>query len=169
MGPKVLRISPHEHVFNPTATQYSKSPKFTRYVKSLGELRKEMKVRTDLQFDEEAFQKIVDRRRSLSPFKQEDINKADGYLADGFGTLSEYYGSGLVELLEFEGDYYDEVNDVLYENRLITIVDRTNVLRNIPNQNWLGKDNKVHVGWRGRPDNLYAMGLLTILLVCNID
>ena len=164
MGPKVVRISPFDIVFNPTAVSFTKSVKFRRYVKSLGELKKEMKVRTDLEFDEKVFQGLVDRRRELSSFKKEDLDKAEGYYADGFGTLSEYYGSGIVELIEFEGDWYDATNDVLYENRIITIVDRMQIIRNIPNPNWLGKDNKVHVGWRDRPDNLYAMGPLDNLV-----
>lgn len=164
MGPRVIRISPFDIIFNPTAISFNKSVKFRRYVKSLGELKKEMKVRTDLQFDETVFQDLVDRRRELSSFKKEDLDKAEGYYADGFGTLSQYYGSSVVELLEFEGDWYDAVNDVLYENRIITIIDRMQIIRNIPNPNWLGKDNKVHVGWRDRPDNLYAMGPLDNLV-----
>jgi hypothetical protein len=27
-------------------------------------------------------------------FRQEDVNKAEAYIADGFGTLQEYYQSG---------------------------------------------------------------------------
>lgn len=164
MGPKALRISPFDMIFNPTATHFNKSVKFRRYIKSLGEVKKEMKVRTDLQFDEKVFQSLVDLRGYLSTFNREDLDKAEGYIADGFGTLSEYFGSGLVEFIEFEGDWYDSTNDILYENRIITIADRMQIIRNIPNPNWLGKDNKCHVGWRERPDNLYAMGPLDNLV-----
>ena len=66
----------------------------------------------------------------------EDVNKAIGYIIDGFGTLEEYYGSGITEIIEFEGDLYDEVSDILYEKRIITIIDRTYVLRNVPNPSW---------------------------------
>ena len=164
MGPKALRISPFDMIFNPTATHFNKSVKFRRYIKSLGEVKKEMKVRTDLQFDEKVFQSLVDLRGYLSTFNREDLDKAEGYIADGFGTLSEYFGSGLVEFIEFEGDWYDSTNDILYENRIITIADRMQIIRNIPNPNWLGRDNKCHVGWRERPDNLYAMGPLDNLV-----
>ena len=54
-------------------------------------------------------------------FRVEDVNKAEGFIADGFGTLQEYYQSGLVEVLEFEGDYYDKDEDVLHKNKIITI------------------------------------------------
>jgi len=164
MGPKAIRISPMDIVFNPTAISFNKSIKFRRYLKSIGELRKEFKTRPDLQFDSKVFEDLLVRRRELSSYKKRDIDKAAGFLADGFGTLSEYYGSGIVELIEFEGDWYDSTNDILYENRIITIVDRTQIIRNIENPNWLGKDNKVAVGWRDRPDNLYAMGPLDNLV-----
>lgn len=164
IGPKVFRISPWDHYYNPTAVSYRKSPKFTRYLKNVGELVKEQKVRTDLQFDDSAFEKMIKYRKSLSACSYEDLNKAEGYLADGFGTMSEYLGSGLVEILEFEGDLYSEEDGVLYENRLITVADGTIILRNIPNPNWLGTDNKVKVNWRDRPDNLYGMGPLDNLV-----
>lgn len=164
VGPKTVRVSPYDIVFNPVSVSFANSPKFTRYVKNLGELKKELKYRTDLQYDEAVLQKAINLRRSLSVFKMEDWNKAAGYVADGFGSFSEYLGSGTVEILEFEGDYYDEMKDELIENVIITIIDRCYILRNIQNPSWLGKDTKQHVGWRDRPDNLYAMGPLDNLV-----
>lgn len=164
VGPKLERISPWDHYINPTATHYTKTPKFTRYLKNIGDLRKDMRANPDLQFTEDGFSKILNLRRSSSTFEEEDWNKAEGYFADGFGSLSEYYGSGLVEIIEFEGDIYDETTDTLYENRIITIADGRYILRNIPNPNWFGRDNKVHVGWRDRPDNLYSMSPLANLV-----
>lgn len=164
IGPKVRRISPYDHVFDPTAPSYDKAPKFTRYLKSIGELKKEIKERPDLEFDEEVVNKIVETRRQISVFDMEDIDKADGYIADGFGTLSEYLGSGLVEILEFEGTWYDSHKDELHENKIITIADGDKILRVIDNPNWMGRSNKVHVGWRDRPDNLWAMGPLDNLV-----
>jgi hypothetical protein len=94
----------------------------------------------------------------------EDVNKASSYIADGFGTLQEYYQSGMVEILQFEGDYYDSAADKLHKNRIITIIDRSYVLRNIENPSYIGHDTKHHVGWRKRPDNLYGMGPLDNLV-----
>lgn len=163
-GPKVLRISRWDHYFNLSASSYSKSPKFTRYLKNIGELRKEVSIRKDLNFDKTEFDKMLQFRSTMSGFNLEDLNKADGYIADGFGTYSEYLGSGLVELIEYEGDLYDATNDVLHEKRLITIADGTFILRNIRNPNWIKSDNKVHVRWRERPDNLAGMGPLDNLV-----
>jgi len=163
-GPKLKRISPFDLVFNPTAGSFAKSPKFTRYVKSIGELKAELDTRPDLQYKKSAFNKALDIRNSISMFRVEDINKAVAYIADGFGTLQEYYQSGMVEVLEFEGDYYDKDEDKLYKNRIITIIDRNYVIRNIENPSYIGKDTKAHVAWRKRPDNLYGMGPLDNLV-----
>jgi hypothetical protein len=163
-GPKALRISPYDHVFNPTAMSYKESPKFTRYIMGVGELMKDVLNRPELQYDESVFRKVTEVRRNLSAFRMEDINKAEGFAVDGFGTLSEYYQSGLVELIDFEGSWYNDQTGELLENRIVTIVDRTHVLRNIPNPSWLGQDTKAHVGWRDRPDNLYGMGPLDNLV-----
>ena len=163
-GPKLQRVSPFDIVFNPTAVSFRDSPKFTRYVKTVGELKKDLQDRPDLNYDEAAFNKAIQARKSISAFKMEDVNKAEGFLVDGFGSLQEYYQSGLIEILEFEGDYYDEVNDVLHQNRIITIIDRSYVIRDVQNPSWLGKDTKHHVGWRERPDNLYGMGPLDNLV-----
>lgn len=163
-GPKAVRVSPFDHVFNPTSATYKESPKFTRAVMGVGELMKQMKTRPDLRFDEAVFNKLTEIRRSISAFRMEDVDKAEGFIVDGFGTLQEYYQSGLIEIIDFEGDVYNEQTGELLENRIVTIADRTHILRNIPNPSWIGRDTKVHVGWRNRPDNLYAMGPLDNLV-----
>lgn len=163
-GPKLERISVYDIVFNPTAKTFADSPKFTRYLKTLGELRKDLEERPDLNYDMKAFEKAVQTRRSITSFRMEDVNKAEGFIVDGFGTLQEYYQSGLIEILEFEGDIYDEIEDRLLSNRIVTIIDRSYVIRDIENPSWMAKDSKHHVGWRTRPDNLYAMGPLDNLV-----
>ncbi|MFA5142512.1 MAG: hypothetical protein WC471_06105 [Candidatus Woesearchaeota archaeon] len=163
-GPKAIRISPHDHIFNPVAATYSSTPKFTRYMKSIGELKKDIDSRPGLQYNTETFNKIISLRKQMSDFRMEDIAKAEGYFIDGFGSLKEYYQSGLVEILEFEGDVFDNTTGELKENRIITIADRKYILRDIENPSWLGQDSKVHVAWRERPDNLYGMGPLDNLV-----
>jgi len=163
-GPKLERVSVYDLVFNPTARTFADSPKFTRYLKTLGELRSDLEERPDLNYDVSAFEKAVKTRRSITSFRMEDVNKSEGFLVDGFGSLQEYYQSGLIEILEFEGDIYDEINDKLLKNRIVTIIDRCYIIRNVENPSWLGKDTKHHVGWRTRSDNLYAMGPLDNLV-----
>lgn len=163
-GPKLKRISPFDIVFNPIATSFAKSPKFTRKVSSIGELKKQVTQRPDLNYNKSAFDKALEVRKAISMFRVEDVNKAEAFIADGFGTLQEYYQSGMVEIIEFEGDFYDKDEDVLHENRIITIIDRSYILRNVENPSYIGKDSKAHVAWRKRPDNLYGMGPLDNLV-----
>jgi hypothetical protein len=163
-GPKLDRISPFDIVFNPTANSFAESPKFTRYLKSIGELKKDIKYNLNLNYDEKALNKAIDVRKNITGFRMEDVNKADPMRIEGFGSLIEYYQSGIVEILEFEGDIYDKEKDTLSERRIITIIDRSHVIRNIENPSWLGEDSKHHVGWREKPDNLYGMGPLDNLV-----
>ena len=164
IGPKIVRLSPHDITFNPIAPRFEESPKFTRYVKSIGELKKDMEDQPNLQFNMEVFNKAVGLRNEMRQIRVEDQNKAEGISFDGFGSLSEYLQSGLVELLEFTGDYYDVDSGTLHKDRIITIIDRRWILRDIANPSWLGRDNKIHVSWRERPDNLWGMGPLDNLV-----
>ncbi len=163
-GPVLRRISTHDIVFNPTSISFDKTPKIVRYIKTLGDLAWDVKHRPDLQYDEAVFQEMVETRQALAGYKPADVNKARGLAVDGFSSLSEYYGSSYVEILEFDGNIYDKTTGELLENHLITIVDRRKILRKIRNPNWLGKSNRVHVGWRKRPDNLYSQGPLDLLI-----
>lgn len=164
IGPKAVRISPTDIVFNPVAIDFKVSPKFTRVVKTIGELKKDIEQHPEFRYDQEVFDKVVDIRRALTAYRTDDLNKVQAYIADGFGSLSEYYQSGFIELLEFEGDIHDQQTGELLERRIITIVDRTHILRNVENPSWLGTDNKEMIGWRDRPDNLYGMGPLANLV-----
>ena len=163
-GPKLQRVSPFDIVFNPIAPTFKESPKFTRYVKNLGELAKELDTRPDLNYDKEAFQHAITARKRITAFNMEDVNKAEAYNIDGFGSLYEYYQSGLVEILEFEGDIFDEDSGELRERRIITIIDRSYIIRDVESPSWLGRDAKHHTAWRERPDNLYGMGPLDNLV-----
>lgn len=164
IGPRAVRISPYDHVFNPLASDYAHSPKFTRYLKGFGELKKDIKEKPGLGYDPTVVQKMLDLRSNISGYKLEDFNKLQGLTIDGFGSMYEYLGSGYIELLEYEGDIYDTETQELLENQIITIVDRKFILRKIRNPSWFGRDTKEHVGWRERSDNLYAMGPLDNLV-----
>jgi hypothetical protein len=70
----------------------------------------------------------------------------------------------MVELLEYEGDLYDNQNDTVLVGHKVIIMDRKWVVHSEPIKSWLGRSNKEHVGWRDRPDNLYCMGPLDNLV-----
>lgn len=164
IGPRIIRISPEDIVFNPLATAFKDSFKIIRSTTTLGELKK----RAITNPDDAYLQKVVDHRQKMwkltSGYKQEDWNKAQQYNVDGYGSLYEYYKNQYVELLEFWGDYHDNETGELKTNRLITIADRCIVLRDVEIPTYGGKAPISHVGWRLRPDNLWAMGPLDNLV-----
>lgn len=164
VGPKVVRISPLDIVFNPTSMSFDQSPKIIRSLKTLGGLRADMADHPEWGYLEEVFKDVVTYRHQLSGMSRGDFKKGRAFQIDGFADYLNYFQSDYVELLDFYGDYYDPDEDKLYKNYIITVVDRCRVIRKIPNPSWLGTTGIYHCGWRGRPDNLYAMGPLDNLV-----
>ena len=163
IGPKAIRISPLDVVFNPLV-KFDDSYKITRYVKTLGDLRAELDSMPDLQYNAAVVNDIEGYRRTMAGYAQEDIDKAVAYSIDGFGTYSNYLQSNYVEILEFEGSLNDSTTGKFYKNVIVTVVDRAKVLRVVPMPSWLGKSTKGHGVWRHRPDNAYGMGPLDNLV-----
>jgi hypothetical protein len=164
VGPKAIRISPYDIVFNPLARDFASSPKYTRYMKNVGELVLEAKSRPEMGYNMDIIDGIEGFRNGLSGYDKTDWDKAEGLTVDGFGSLYEYYQSGMVEIIEVEGSVYDNSTHTMLENYIITVIDRRTVVRMVPNPSWMGGSHKVHAGWRLRPDNLYAMGPLDNLV-----
>ena len=163
MGCRAHRISPLDIIFNPLAASFEDSFKVVRSVKTLGELQLLAQEDPDQAF----WKKALDKRMMLKSnggFSIEDFDKAVGFCVDGFGSYYEYLQSDFVEVLEFYGDYHDQATGELSTNRLITIVDRTTMVRDIDIPTYSGKAPIRHVGWRLRPDNLWAMGALDNLV-----
>tara|TARA_R110000772_G_scaffold129472_2_gene237602 strand:- start:15813 stop:17558 length:1746 start_codon:yes stop_codon:yes gene_type:complete len=163
MGCKAHRISPLDIVFNPLAASFDDSFKIIRSIKTLGELQLLAQEDPDQSFWQEALDKRM-MLKSNGGFSIEDFDKALGFSVDGFGSYYEYLQSDFVEVLEFYGDYHDQATGELTTNRLITIVDRTTMVRDIDIPTYSGKAPIRHVGWRLRPDNLWAMGALDNLV-----
>jgi hypothetical protein len=164
IGPKVIRISPFDIVFDPTALDFSKTPKILRSTIKLGELKKWAINNPQNSIAQNAFKKAVEIRGSVRDLNEGDHVKEDGFQVDGFGSYREYLESNSVEVLTFYGDLYDITSDTLLENHKIKIIDRAFVLDMSPNDDWMGEDHIHHSGWRLRPDNLFAMGPLDNLV-----
>jgi len=162
-GPRAIRLSPFDVVFNPTSISFDHSYKITRSLKTLGELRVEAAENHSSKYQLDAINAIDNFRNEVSRYDTSEVEKAHGFVIDGFGSYSEYLESGYVEILEFEGDIHDKDGNFL-RNQLITVIDRSTVLRRENNTNWAGRSTMVHSGWRKRPDNLYGMGPLDNLV-----
>lgn len=161
-GPKAVRISPLDIVFNPLADTFEDSFKIVRSIKTIGEIMNMSEDEPDSFFYKEALAKRKEIIRKMGSYSIEDNDKAEAYTADGFGNLKEYYMSDYVEILEFFGDI--RVGDKVERNKIITVMDRSTVVRDGDIPSWLGKAPIYHVGWRTRPDNLWAMGPLDNLV-----
>ena len=164
VGPKLKRISPYDIVFDPTAEDFTRTPKIVRSIKKLGDLAKIAQLNPEQAFWQNALERRQEMRERVGGLRQEDYEKQEQYWIDGFGSLYEYYQSDYVEVLEFYGDYYNSEEMRLETSRLITIVDRSIVVRNEPIPTYSGRAPIYHVGWRLRPDNLWAMGPLDNLV-----
>ena len=162
VGPKVVRISPYDLCFNPTASSFEKAPKIIRSIKTLGEIKAMIENDPSNKYLEQIFGKMLSARASIRNSDSE--YKSDGFIADGFSSIQQYYESDYVEILTFYGDFYDTEAGKLHSDRVITVVDRAYVLANEENPSWLGSAPIFHAGWRPRPDNLYAMGPLDNLV-----
>lgn len=163
VGPKIVRTSMVDIVFNLLSSSFEDSPKIVRVIKSLGDIKKDITDKPELGYEKDILDKMLTLRQHVASMDSSDIEKTDGFQVDGFGSIVEYFSSGMVEILEFYGSLYDETTGELLDNHVITVVDRTFVIRNQPIPGW-NKNKFRHVGWRLRPDNLYAMGPLDNLV-----
>lgn len=164
VGPRVRRISPYDIVMNPIATDFEHSPKIIRSLKTLGELSREIEDFPEMGYRQEVFDKVLQTRSILNHANTEDFDKSVQMTFDGFGTASQYFGSGFVEVLEFYGDIYDIHNKKFLKNHVVTIVDRSHILRAEPLNTTSGRPNIFHCGWRLRQDNLWGMSPLANLV-----
>ena len=158
VGPRMVRISPYDIVFDPTAADFANTPKIVRSIKTLGEVQEEFEATGRM----EIFDEMMRVREQVGTAQHTE--KSEGFIADGFGSIENYYQSSYVEFLTFYGDMYDRAEGKLHRNRVITVVDRAYLVEDVANPSWLGKAPIFHAGWRSRPDNLYAMGPLDNLV-----
>lgn len=164
VGPKLRRISPLDIVFNPTANSFEESPKIIRTVKTLGSIHADIQDHPEQGYLKDVFDLVLENRQKFNGYSIGDFAKTEAYQFDGFSSFYHYFTSSYVELLDFYGDFYDVHEKKLYKNYCITIVDRSHILRKVPNPSWLGTAGIRHCGWRQRPDNLYGMGPLDNLV-----
>ena len=164
IGPWVYRISPDDIVFNPLATDFESAPKIIRTLKTIGELHRDQEQNPELGYSKDVLDKVMKQREVLKQMTDTAIDKHIQMQYDGFGSPSLYFKSGYVEILEFYGDIYDTDKNEWLKNHVVTVVDRQWVIRSEPLDTWRGRPNIFHVGWRLRPDNLWAMGPLDNLV-----
>lgn len=164
IGPRIRRISPLDIVFNPLAQTFKESFKIVRYVKPIGELIRMSQDEPDNLYLQAALEKRSALMKHGNAYGLDDMDKSEGFQVDGFGNYSEYLQSDYFEILEFHGDIHNQTDGTLQRGRVISIIDRMFVIRNEAVKSWNGSSHIHHVGWRTRPDNLWAMSPLENLV-----
>ena len=164
-GPQLIRFSPYDIAMSPVAKNSNVAPKFSRSLKTLGDLAKLVSETED--YNADAFEKALRLRKTLvetyESTRATDASnhwKSSAFRVDGFGDMFNYYNGDWVDILDFYGDVYDRITGELRENRIITVMDRHTIIRDIANPTNNGSPIIRHVGWRKRPDNVYCMGPL---------
>ena len=164
IGPKAVRISPMDIRFNPLASEFEKTFKIIRSNKTLGELKKLAITNPDQSFWAQALERRDKVRQIMGGHSVDDFEKANAFDVDGFGSLTEYYTSDTVEIMEFYGDFHNGETGELELDRMITVIDRAQIVRNVRIPTYSGRAPIRHVGWRKRIHNLWAMGPLDNLV-----
>lgn len=167
VGPELKRISPLDINFNPVAKDFIKAPKIVRTFTTLGELKKQVESLSnndDKRHAQEIFDYVIKTRSTIRNHMGDVQFQNEYFQMDGFTNFTEYLQSDSIELLTFYGDLYDVDDDIFWENRIITVVDRHKILINEPHPSFFGHAPIYHAGWRVRQDNLWAMGPLDNLV-----
>jgi hypothetical protein len=168
VGPVIRRIMPIDVLANPTAPNFLSSPKIIRSIISLGEVKEILaRLSTDDAQKEDAMA-IYEYMRNIRSYAQQHPNdfqvKDALYQISGFDNYSHYLQTNNVEVLTFYGDIYDEEKDEFLRNQVIKVVDRHKVISKRTNPSQFGHAPIFHVGWRLKPDNIWAMGPLDNLV-----
>jgi hypothetical protein len=165
VGPRIVRISPLDIVFNLRANSFMESPKIVRSVVTVGDLKERMrKVPGEEARWADTLNRILELYTEVSAYKNEDGLKNVRFADDGFGSVWQYMERSEVEVLEFYGSIYDAHTKTILHDRMITVVNRSYVIQDVAYKDLTGGDPFVHVGWRSRPDNLWGMGPLDNLV-----
>ncbi len=162
-GPRAYRLSPQDTVIDPTAATWKDTPVIRRIVRTVGDLARDRNILVAQNgYDPAVIDKVLTLRSSMTDYI--DQLKGHALAVDGFGSIEEYFASGRIEILELWGDLYDHTTGKYYADHVTSIIDRRWLLACKPNPSWLGEKPLFHVGWRVRPDNLWAQGPLDQLV-----
>jgi hypothetical protein len=162
-GAKPVRISPYDIVFDPTATNFDKTPKIVREVISMGEL---LSRGQSGQFDMEVVDLLLENRSGFSK-KHYTAQKEQQYVPRGFNSYQAYIESGTIEILWFYGDIYDAKNKELLRSKRVAVADQSYLLLDEDIETSSGLEYIFKSGWQDLPDNLWSMSPLENIIGIN--
>ncbi len=157
------RIDPGDLFWDVTATDLGNARKCIRQLYTMGSLKKEIMESTNPPITAEQFAQLREDRIAVREAVGEGYTgkrKHDSLSKQGFGTMMTYINEGLVEVLRFFGDFYDEENDELWNNYEIVIVDRKMIGRKESLDTWNNSQN-IHISvYDFRQNSLAPIGPL---------
>ena len=161
-GPILRRFSPYDFVMDPTADSFESTTKIVRTLISLGEF---ISLAEQHNWDKEVVQSIIDKRGTYGTVDFTDNKKNMQYTPDGFTNIEAYYQSGMVEVLYFYGDVFDEYESKVHPNRCAVVVDRCRTLSDTE-----CLDPMIYsASWKPKQDNLWAQGALDQVIGMNFQ
>ena len=83
VGPRLVRISPEDIVFNPTAASFDQSPKIIRSLRTLGSLRADIEDHPEMGYLSEVFNEMVQVRQRFDGLTERDFRKNSSYAEIG--------------------------------------------------------------------------------------
>ena len=158
------RVNPQDLFWDVTASSLGNARKCIRQLYTMGSLKKEIEESTKPLMSMEQFAQLRDDRRTVREAIGDGYQgrrKYDSLGKQGFGTMLNYINEGLVEVLRFFGDFYDEEKDELYKNYEIVIIDRKMIGRRESLDTWNNSQN-LHISvYEFRKDSLAPIGPLS--------
>ena len=162
-GTVTERIDPRDFYYDVTAKTLRSAAKCIRQLHTVGGLLKEIRESTNPVMTEEQFQQLMADRKTI----RESIG--DGYTGrqkwnrlskQGFGDMMAYINEGIIEVLTFYGDFYNEDTGELWLDHEITLIDRKMIGRKQPLSTWNNSQN-LHISvWEFRKGCLAPMSPL---------
>lgn len=162
-GTIVERIDPYDFYYDVTASTLNRARKCIRSLYTIGSLKKEILESTSPLMSLEQFDELIKNRRSIRSTIGDGYSgrrKFESLGKQGFGDVLNYINEGLVEVLRFFGDFYDEGTDELLDNYEIVVVDRKFIGRKESLSTWDDSQNLHASVWEFRKDSLAPMGPL---------
>lgn len=162
-GTVAERVSPSDVYWDVTASTLPRATKVIRTLYTMGGLKKEIRDGTFPLMTEEDFQQLREERRSVREALSDGYNgrrKYDSLYKKGYGDMLNYINEGVVEVLRFYGDFYDEENDELWDNYEITLIDRKIIGRKESLNNWQGSQALHITVYEFQKDSLAPIGPL---------
>ena len=162
-GTVAERVSPSDVFWDVTATTLPRANKCVRTLYTMGGLKKEIRDGTFPLMSMEDFDKLREERRSVREALSDGYNgrrKYDSLCKKGYGDMMNYVNEGVVEVLRFYGDFYDEQSDELWDNYEITLIDRKIIGRKESLDNWQGSQALHITVYEFQKDTLAPIGPL---------